>query len=206
MPIGAQLEKIARDVASGPSWASMLEMALAGGVVGGIIGFAKERDKEGVKSGVLWGAGLGVAGQYLLFHALKPALGAHAPVMRRPLLQVRPRFRAHGEVAGWDEPLEIFGAEFVGDGEGEYRPPEKCPPGFHWEKRSTSDKPFSGVAMCVPDARPPAPPLPSPTPIPLEAAGWGHGEMMGSVHYPYYYWPSELPSLDPRTGHPWTWE
>lgn len=144
MTIGGKLEQMSRDIMSGPSLVDTLEIAVVGAVVGGAIGYAKERDTDGVKTGALWGVGLGVAGQYLLFRMLKPVRSAHAmsphevrrPPPRPALSRIQPRFAARGD-----------------------------------------------------------------------AAGWGHGEMMGAVSYPHYYAPGELPYLDPRTGAPWarTW-
>jgi hypothetical protein len=85
MDIRGQLSKIGHDLTSGPDLSDMIEIALVGAAVGGAIGYAKERDKAGVKMGALWGVGLGVAGQYLLFHAMKPALRSHGlrPVAHR---------------------------------------------------------------------------------------------------------------------------
>ena len=74
MNIGQQLGKMTHDITSGPDLTDMIEIAVMGGVVGGVIGFAKERDRKGALSFALWGAGLGIAGQYMIFHSLKPAL------------------------------------------------------------------------------------------------------------------------------------
>lgn len=68
-----QIEKIAHDVVSGPDLSDSIEVAVVGGILGAIVGYAKDRNSSGAKSLALWAAGLGVAGQYMLFHMLKPA-------------------------------------------------------------------------------------------------------------------------------------
>jgi hypothetical protein len=130
MDLQGQLEKMAHDITSGPAISDSISIAVMGGAIGGLIGYLKDRDRKGATSAALWGAGLGVAGQYMLFHALKPALKtfgrtAHGAAQGAPVMQMVPRYAARGE--------------FVGNG-------------------------------ASPDV-----------------AGWGHGEMMGSVPYPYYY-------------------
>jgi hypothetical protein len=129
MDLQGQLEKMAHGIVSGPGLSDSIEIAVVGGAIGGLIGYLKDRDRKGATSAALWGAGLGVAGQYMLFHALKPALKtfgrtAHTSALATPVMQMVPRHAARGE--------------FVGN-----------------------------------DSSP-------------EAAGWGHGEMMGAVPYPYY--------------------
>lgn len=168
MDLQGQLEKMAHDITSGPALFDSISIAVMGGAIGGLIGYLKDRSSKGAKSFAMWGAGLGVAGQYMLFHALKPALRtfgrtAHGAVQAAPMMQMVPRYAARGE--------------FVGNGSSEYRAPEKCPDGFHWEIRSTAPG-LRGVGICAPDVAVPAVPT---------TAGWGHGEMMGAVPYPYYY-------------------
>ncbi len=170
MDVQGQLEKMAHDITSGPAISDSLSIAIMGGAIGGLIGYLKDRDSKGAKSFALWGAGLGIAGQYMLFHALKPALKtfgrtAHGAAQGAPVMQMVPRYAARGG--------------FVGNGSSDgYRPPEKCPDGFHWENRSTGGPGIHGVMVCVPDVAPPTPPT---------TTAWGHGEMMGAVPYPYYY-------------------
>jgi hypothetical protein len=72
--IRGQIERVTRDVTSGPDLSDILEMTIVGGVVGGIVGFAKGRSKESALYYAKWFAGLGVAGQYMLFHALRPVV------------------------------------------------------------------------------------------------------------------------------------
>jgi hypothetical protein len=89
-----QLEKMAHDVTSGPGLFDSIEIAVVGGAVGAAIGYAKDRDFSGAKSFGLWGAGLGIAGQYLLFHMLKPATKtfartAHAAAQASPQLSLQ---------------------------------------------------------------------------------------------------------------------
>jgi len=69
-----QIEKMARDITSGPDLSDSIEMAVVGGAIGALIGYLKERDTSTAKSFAVWGAGLGVAGQYMLFHMLRPAV------------------------------------------------------------------------------------------------------------------------------------
>lgn len=81
-----QLEKMAHDITSGPGLADTFEIGAMGGAIGALIGYAKSRDQATATSFAMWGAGLGIAGQYLLFHMLKPALktfGATAHVATR---------------------------------------------------------------------------------------------------------------------------
>jgi hypothetical protein len=113
MTISEKLERMARDVTSGPGLVPMLEIAVVGAVVGGAVGYAKERDKSGAKTGALWGLGLGVAGQYLLFQMLRPVRSAAAAPRAMPprpaAPHLRPRFAAHGDMAGWGHG-EMMGA------------------------------------------------------------------------------------------------
>lgn len=141
MDLQGQLEKMAHDVTSGPAISDSLSIAVMGGAIGGLIGYLKDRDAKGAKSFALWGAGLGVAGQYMLFHALKPALKtfgrtAHGAAQGAPVMQMVPRYAARG----------AFSSEVVGNG-------------------------------AIPTLRVPE----------GNMTGWGHGEMMGAVPYPYYY-------------------
>jgi hypothetical protein len=68
-----QIEKMARDITSGPDLSDSIEVAVVGAAIGALVGYVKERDGRTAKSFAAWGAGLGVAGQYLLFHMLRPA-------------------------------------------------------------------------------------------------------------------------------------
>lgn len=68
-----QIEKMARDITSGPDLSDSIEVAVVGAAIGALVGYVKERDSRTAKSFAAWGAGLGVAGQYLLFHMLRPA-------------------------------------------------------------------------------------------------------------------------------------
>ncbi|HYX20210.1 MAG TPA: hypothetical protein VFA98_05140 [Thermoanaerobaculia bacterium] len=72
-----QIEKMARDITSGPDLSDSIEVAVVGAALGAIVGYIKDRDGRTAKSFAAWGAGLGVAGQYLLYHALKPAMRHH---------------------------------------------------------------------------------------------------------------------------------
>jgi hypothetical protein len=105
MDLQGQLEKMAHDITSGPGLFDSIEIAIVGGAIGGFIGYLKDRNRKGATSAAMWGAGLGVAGQYMLFHALKPALKtfgrtAHASVQFSPVMQMVPRYAAHGEFVG----------------------------------------------------------------------------------------------------------
>jgi len=154
MGLQGQLEKMAHDITSGPGLFDTIEIAVMGGAVGGLIGYLKDRNRKGATSAAMWGAGLGIAGQYLLFHALRPALRAHGFAGHAgPVLQVVPRFASRGDA----EALQVRG-EFVGNG----APPETM-------------------------------------------AGWGHGEMMGAVPYPYYYARHEMPGWVPWSDATWAW-
>jgi len=72
--IQTQLEKMAHDIKSGPDLTDSIQIAVMGGAIGGLIGFVKDKNRKGAVSLALWGAGLGIAGQYMIFHMLKPAL------------------------------------------------------------------------------------------------------------------------------------
>jgi hypothetical protein len=70
----SQVEKIARDVTSGPDLSDTIEIAALGGALGALLGYLKDRRGPTAKSFAVWGAGLGVAGQYMLFHMLRPVI------------------------------------------------------------------------------------------------------------------------------------
>lgn len=74
-----QLEKMARDITSGPDLSDSVEVVIMGGVLGGLIGYLKNKDKASAIHFATWGAGLGLAGQFMLFHMLKPGrrMGGH---------------------------------------------------------------------------------------------------------------------------------
>ncbi|HTR02664.1 MAG TPA: hypothetical protein VMN82_05660 [Thermoanaerobaculia bacterium] len=69
-----QIEKMARDITSGPDISDSIEVAVVGAALGALVGYVKERDGGTAKSFAAWGAGLGIAGQYLLFHMLRPTV------------------------------------------------------------------------------------------------------------------------------------
>jgi hypothetical protein len=69
-----QIEKMARDITSGPDLSDSIEVGIVGAAIGAILGYVKDRDGRTAKSFALWGVGLGIAGQYMLFHMLRPAV------------------------------------------------------------------------------------------------------------------------------------
>lgn len=66
-----QFEKMYRDVVRGPELSDMIEVGVLGAAIGAALGYLK--DRRSTKSFAAWGAGLGVAGQYMLFQMLKPS-------------------------------------------------------------------------------------------------------------------------------------
>src|SRR5208337_1437451 len=126
MPIQTQLEKMAHDIKSGPDLTDSIEIAVMGGAIGGLIGYVKDKNRKGAVSLALWGAGLGIAGQYMIFHMLKPALKTFGSTAHEAALATPSVFAVRAGAGG-----------------------------------SQNTNP--------------------------ELAGWGHGEMMGSVPYPHYY-------------------
>lgn len=72
--ISQELERMAHDIAQGPSVRDNFEMAIAGGAMGALLGYLKHRNKASAIQFAWWGAGLGIAGQYMTFHMLRPAM------------------------------------------------------------------------------------------------------------------------------------
>ena len=72
--ITQELERAAHDITTMPSMRDNIEMAIAGGALGALLGYLKHRSKDGAFSYAWWGAGLGIAGQYMVYHMLKPAM------------------------------------------------------------------------------------------------------------------------------------
>lgn len=95
-----QIEKMFHDVVRGPQLSDSIEVGVLGAAVGGAIGYLK--DRRSTKGFALWGAGLGIAGQYLLFQMLKPSM--------------------RGDYAA---------RHYVGDG-GAMMPATGCPAGSYW--------------------------------------------------------------------------
>jgi len=145
-----QIEKMFRDVTRGPDLSDMIEVGALGAVVGAAIGYAKGRSSGAAKGYAIWGAGLGVAGQYMLFQMLKPALrGGPA------------RFYAGGQsgpaIVGVQSGPSLVGNAAledprVGQGGGLF-PATGCPKGTYWDD-------FHGV--CAPIIPPPPPQQPFP--------------------------------------------
>jgi class 3 adenylate cyclase len=74
MDIKGQVEKIARDVTSTPDLSDMIEVGLVGAALGAALGYVRDREAEAAKEGAWTGAVVGVAGQLLLFHMLRPVV------------------------------------------------------------------------------------------------------------------------------------
>jgi len=107
-----QIEKMARDITTGPDFSDTIEIALVGSVVGGVLGYFKGKS-DGAKSFAMWGAGLGVAGQYMLFHMLRPS------ARRGYVHRVGQGGAMHdicAEGTGWDSTLEKCTPRFCAPG------------------------------------------------------------------------------------------
>ena len=171
-----QVEKMFRDVTRGPDLTDSIEVGVLGAVLGAALGYAKERSGRAAKGYAIWGAGLGVAGQYMLFQMLKPALRASGG-----------RFYAGGQsgpaiVGGQYGPAIVgvqsgpaivgvqSGPSIVGHGRfhdprvgaGGLFPATGCPKGTYWDE-------FHSV--CTPII-PPPPPLPPQQPFPDTLDEW----------------------------------
>ena len=72
--ITQELERTARDIATAPSFRDSAEIAIAGGTLGALLGYIRYRNKSDAMRFAWWGVGLGIAGQYMVFHMLKPAM------------------------------------------------------------------------------------------------------------------------------------
>ena len=71
--ISQELERTAHDLMRGPSFRDNAEIAIAGAALGGLLGYLKHRSRGEATRYATWGAGIGIASQYLVFHMLKPA-------------------------------------------------------------------------------------------------------------------------------------
>ena len=101
-----QIEKMFRDVTRGPEITDSIEVAAVGAAIGALLGYAKDRSSRSAKSFALWGVGLGIAGQYMLFQMLKPAM--------------------RGSAGGFVSPARYY------VGEGAMMPATGCPAGTEW--------------------------------------------------------------------------
>jgi hypothetical protein len=72
--ISQELERTAHDITTAPSFRDSAEIAIAGGVLGALLGYVKHRNRHSAVSYAWWGAGVGIVGQYMVFHMLKPAM------------------------------------------------------------------------------------------------------------------------------------
>jgi hypothetical protein len=72
--ISQELERTAHDITTAPSFRDSAEIAIAGGALGALLGYLKTRSKSEAIRLAWWGAGIGIAGQYMVFHMLKPAM------------------------------------------------------------------------------------------------------------------------------------
>jgi len=76
--ISQELERTAHDLMTGPNFRETAEIAIAGGLLGATLGYLKHvktpiARSEAVKH-AFWGVGIGIVGQYMVFHMLKPAM------------------------------------------------------------------------------------------------------------------------------------
>jgi hypothetical protein len=72
--ISQEFERAAHDMMAMPSMRDNIEIAVAGGALAALLGYLKTRDRQTATRYAMWGAGIGVGGQYLIFHMLKPAM------------------------------------------------------------------------------------------------------------------------------------
>ena len=69
-----ELERTAHDLATAPSFRENIEIGIAGALAGAALGYLSKQDKSEAYRYAKWGAGIGIAGQYLVFHMLRPAM------------------------------------------------------------------------------------------------------------------------------------
>lgn len=72
--VTAELERTAHDITTAPSFRDNAEIAIAGVALGALLGYIKHRSRHEAMKYAWWGVGLGIAGQYMVFHMLKPAM------------------------------------------------------------------------------------------------------------------------------------
>jgi hypothetical protein len=140
-----QFEKMFSDVVHGPQLSDMIEVAALGAAVGAALGYLK--DRRSTKSFAAWGAGLGVAGQYMLFQMLKPTV------------RVGARYYTGGQsgpaIVGVQSGPAIVGIQsgpaIVGQGSSGsgWLPATGCPAGSTWS---------DWYKACVQNIPPPPPP------------------------------------------------
>ena len=141
----SQIEKMFRDVTRGPDLTDSIEVGLMGAALGAMIGYAKDRSSRSAKGLALWGASLGIAGQYMLFQMLKPAMrGAVSAYGGRYYTGIQ----SGPAIVGLQSGLAI-----VGNGGDGMMPATGCPAGTYWSEYYRS---------CTPNIPPPPPPQPLP--------------------------------------------
>lgn len=141
----SQIEKMFRDVTRGPDLTDSIEVGVMGAALGALLGYAKDRSTRSAKNFAVWGAGLGIAGQYMLFQMLKPAMrGAVSAYGGRYYTGIQ----TGPAIVGIQSGPAIVGAD-----DGGMMPATGCPAGTYW-----SDY----YKQCTPNIPPPPPPAPMP--------------------------------------------
>jgi hypothetical protein len=134
--ITQELERAAHDITTMPSMRDNIEMAIAGGALGALLGYIKHRSRGGAISYAWWGAGLGIAGQYMVFHMLKPAMKQFG----RSAMHAA-QLGGGRVVTGAPMGLSYYGRSHGLGHQGFGFQPQGCPPGFF-------NSPITG--QCVP--------------------------------------------------------
>ena len=152
MDLRTQIEKMASDITSGPDLSDSIEVGVVGAGLGALVGYLRDRSRESTKSFAMWGAGLGIGGQYLLFHMLRPSARARGAFM------VGAGPEDCGPQAYWDDQqqacvqlalpsggstpvpqcppgtfFDYFAGHCVSQGPKVGLQPGECPPGLAWD-------------------------------------------------------------------------
>lgn len=144
----SQIEKMFRDVTRGPDLTDSIEVGVMGAALGALLGYAKDRSTRSAKTFAVWGAGLGVAGQYMLFQMLKPAMRGAVSAASAYGGRYYTGIQTGPAIVGIQSGPAIVGND------GGMMPATGCPAGTYW-----SDY----YKQCTPNIPPPPPPPPTPT-------------------------------------------
>lgn len=140
--ISQEMERAAHDIMTMPSMRDNIEIGIAGAALAGLVGYLKTKDRHTATRYAMWGAGIGVGGQYLIFHMLKPAMKQFAASSSRAAAMMggprsyvgAPMYRGHQ--------MPMHGAMHPHVQHQQQPPP--CPPGMMYNPQFQQCVPFGG--------------------------------------------------------------